>query len=55
MKAVWYTKFGPAGDVLEFGDYSTPEPSVGEVKVRLYTAGVNPSDTKKDSAQTLRF
>ena len=47
MKAVWYTKFGPAGDVLEFGDYSTPEPAAGEVKVRLYTAGVNPSDTKK--------
>ncbi len=47
MKAVWYTKFGPAGDVLEFGDYSTPEPAEGEVKVRLYTTGVNPSDTKK--------
>ena len=47
MKAVWYTKFGPAGEVLEFGDYSTPEPAAGEVKVRLYTAGVNPSDTKK--------
>ena len=47
MKAVWYTKFGPAEDVLELGDYSTPEPDEGEVKVRLYASGVNPSDTKK--------
>ena len=47
MKAAWYNKFGLAEDVLECGDYPTPEPATGEVKVRLYTSGVNPSDTKK--------
>ena len=47
MKAVWYNKFGIAGDVLEFGEYQTPEPADGEVKVRVYSSGVNPSDTKK--------
>ena len=47
MQAVWYNKFGPAKDVLEIGDYQTPQPKRGEVKVRIYASGVNPSDTKK--------
>ena len=47
MQAVWYNKFGPAKDVLEIGEYQTPQPKRGEVKVRIYASGVNPSDTKK--------
>ena len=47
MRAVWYNKFGPAEDVLETGDYQTPEPARGDVKVRINASGVNPSDTKK--------
>ena len=47
MQAVWYNKFGPAKDVLEIGDYQTPQPERGDVKVRVYASGVNPSDTKK--------
>ena len=47
MQAVWYNKFGPAEDVLETGDYQTPEPARGDVKVRINASGVNPSDTKK--------
>ena len=47
MQAVWYNKLGPAKDVLEMGDYQTPQPERGDVKVRVYASGVNPSDTKK--------
>ena len=47
MQAVWYNKFGSAEDVLEIGDYQTPEPARGDVKVRINASGVNPSDTKK--------
>ena len=47
MQAVWYNKFGSAENVLEIGEYQTPEPVQGEVKVRIHASGVNPSDTKK--------
>ena len=47
MKACWFDRFGPARDTLQFGDWSTPDPRPGEVLVRLYTTGVNPSDVKK--------
>ena len=38
MQAVWYNKFGPAKDVLEIGDYQTPQPERGDVKVRVYAS-----------------
>ena len=47
MKAAWYTNFGPAEEVLNIGDFETPDPESGEVKIRVYASGVNPSDTKK--------
>ncbi len=47
MKAAWFNSFGSADDVLEVGDWKTPEPAHGEVKIRLRTSAVNPSDTKK--------
>ena len=47
MKAAWFKSFGTAKDVLEVGDWKTPEPAHGEVKIRLHASGVNPSDTKK--------
>lgn len=46
MKAVWFEQFGD-DDVLQFGELPDPTPGVGEVRVRLATSGVNPSDTKK--------
>ncbi len=46
MKAVWYSRFGPASDVLELGDLPTPDPNPGEVLIRLTHSGVNPSDAK---------
>jgi len=46
MRAAFYTRNGPAAEVLEVGDIETPAPGRGEVRVRLITSGVNPSDTK---------
>ena len=47
MKACWFDAFGLAQDVLQQGDWPTPEPSPDEVLVQLHTTGVNPSDVKK--------
>ena len=46
MKAVWYETFGPAREVLTFGEMPDPAPGPGEVLVRLRATGVNPSDVK---------
>ena len=46
MKAVWYERFGPANEVLTFGDRAEPQPGAGEVLVRLHATGINPSDVK---------
>ena len=46
MRAIWYSQFGPAKDVLELGQIATPTPSPSEVLVRLQYSGVNPSDAK---------
>jgi NADPH:quinone reductase len=46
MQAAWYEVNGPARDVLRVGEMETPEPGHGEVRVRLSTSGVNPSDVK---------
>ena len=46
MRAVIYSAFGPAADVLSLVDMPTPNPAAGEVLVRLETSGVNPSDIR---------
>jgi NADPH2:quinone reductase len=46
MKAVWYERFGPAGEVLQWGEMPDPVAGPGEVLVRLRASGVNPSDVK---------
>jgi NADPH2:quinone reductase len=46
MKAAWYERNGAARDVLKVGDIETPMPGPGEVRVKLSTSGVNPSDVK---------
>ncbi|MBK8132002.1 MAG: NADPH:quinone reductase [Gammaproteobacteria bacterium] len=53
MQAVWYERFGPAGECLQFGAWETPAPGHGEVLVRLHASGVNPSDAKKRAGITL--
>src|SRR4051812_48337205 len=44
MKAVWYTRQGPAHAVLEFGEQPKPHAGPGEVRVKLYASAVNPAD-----------
>jgi NADPH2:quinone reductase len=46
MRAAFYSKTGAAKDVLQVGHQPTPEPGPGEVRVKLRTSGVNPSDWK---------
>ena len=46
MRAVYYEKNGAADEVLHVGEVDTPQPGPGEVRVRLKTSGVNPSDVK---------
>jgi len=45
MRAVWYDRQGPANEVIVTGELPTPEPGLGQVRVRLEASGVNPSDT----------
>lgn len=47
MRAAWYERLGPAGDVLTVSDIDTPSPEAGEVLVKLSASGINPSDVKK--------
>lgn len=47
MRAAWYTRGGPAADVLVVGEQPEPIPGPGEVRVRLAHSGINPGDTKK--------
>jgi NADPH:quinone reductase len=47
VRAVWYERQGPAGEVLQVGELPAPEPGPGEVRVRVTRSGVNPGDTKK--------
>ena len=54
MKAVWYEQNGPA-DVLQVGEMADPEPGHGEVKVRVISSGVNPSDWKRRQGLTRRI
>lgn len=46
MKAAFYERVGPARDVLQIGELPVPNPSDGEVRVRVQWSGVNPSDVK---------
>jgi NADPH2:quinone reductase len=47
MKAAWYDKQGAARDVLVVGNMDDPQPSAGEVRIRVAFSGVNPGDVKK--------
>lgn len=53
MKAAWYERNGPATEVMVVGEQPTPEAGAGEVRVKLHTSGVNPSDVKSRMARPL--
>lgn len=46
MLAVTYHRVGPANEVLSVSEIDTPTAAVGEVRVKLASSGVNPSDVK---------
>ena len=47
MKAITYSRYGAARDVLKLGDHPAMTPGPGEVAVALKYSGVNPSDVKR--------
>lgn len=55
MRAAYYEKNGPAREVLAVGEVETPRPGPGEVRVRLATSGVNPSDVKTRMGTTRKI
>jgi NADPH2:quinone reductase len=55
MRAAFYEKNGPAREVLKTGEIDTPRPAAGEVRVKLKTSGVNPSDVKARIGSTRKI
>ncbi len=55
MRAAYYERNGPAREVLNLGEFDTPRPGPGEVRVKLATSGVNPSDVKARSGSTRKI
>lgn len=55
MRTAYYERNGPAREVLELDAFDTPHPGPGEVRVRLATSGVNPSDVKARSGSTRKI
>jgi NADPH2:quinone reductase len=55
MRAVWYEKNGTAKEVLQVGDVETPQPGPGEVRIKLKSSGVNPSDVKNRAGATRKI
>jgi NADPH2:quinone reductase len=55
MRAAYYEANGPAREVLKLGEVPTPEPGPGEVRVKLATSGVNPSDVKSRLGRTRKI
>jgi NADPH2:quinone reductase len=54
MKAALYDRHGTARDVLRVEEMDRPEPGPGEVRVKVETSGINPTDWKSRSGATPR-
>jgi NADPH2:quinone reductase len=55
MRVAFYEKNGPAREVLTLADFEVPKPGPGEVRVKLRTSGVNPSDVKAREGRTRKI
>jgi NADPH:quinone reductase len=55
MRAAYYETNGTARTVLRVAEVDTPQPGRGEVRVRLVTSGVNPSDVKSRAGLTRKI
>ncbi|MGB8579087.1 MAG: NADPH:quinone reductase, partial [Pseudolabrys sp.] len=55
MRAAYYERNGTAREVLQIGEIQTPRAGAGEVRVKLATSGVNPSDVKSRHGSTRKI
>lgn len=55
MRAAYYERNGTAREVLQIGEIQTPRAGAGEVRVKLATTGVNPSDVKSRQGSTRKI
>ena len=55
MRAAYYETNGSAREVLRVGEVETPQAGPGEVRVKLATSGVNPSDVKARQGATRKI
>jgi NADPH2:quinone reductase len=55
MRAAFYEHNGSAREVIKLDDIVTPQPGPGEVRVKLATSGVNPSDVKARAGSTRKI
>lgn len=55
MQAAWYEHNGAAAQVLHVGEMDMPEPGLNEVRVKIHTSGVNPSDVKSRRGRPLMW
>src|ERR1051325_2485585 len=55
MRAAYYERNGTAREVLRVGEVETPTAGPGEVRVKLATSGVNPSDVKSRQGSTRKI
>ena len=55
MRAVTYSAFGSAKDVMTLVQMDNPTPAADEVLVELEYSGANPSDAKARAGASLSF
>jgi NADPH:quinone reductase len=55
LRAAFYEQNGVAREVLRVGEVDTPQAGPGEVRVKLATSGVNPSDVKSRQGTTRKI
>lgn len=55
MRAAYYEQNGSAREVLRVAEVETPQAGPGEVRVKLATSGVNPSDVKSRQGSTRKI
>ncbi len=55
MRAAYYEQNGAAREALRVGEVETPQAGAGEVRVKLATSGVNPSDVKSRQGSTRKI
>lgn len=53
MRAAIYEETGAARDVISIVELETPQAGQGEIRIRLHSSGVNPSDVKSRSGVRL--